>query len=263
MSKAETIAKLESLLSRIRSRAAEPRPVRTSPANGPVAAAAPAPEPAFDDVELETIPPPASVAPVLPPPAPPPPAPPAPPPVLAAEADASVEVEMLPEAAIETVIGVTTEEVMVEALDSRERLVAAEPIVGIAIERAAPEPSEESPPEILAAVEEVEEAPLSSRRPVAPQPEERLAEMAFGAEEPRPPHHTPPPESGRLPAVPEREFDRDVTGVREAPSRPHELVAEATHAQLAPSDAVADIVGHAQRFAPQTFVALLDASLAL
>jgi hypothetical protein len=140
---------------------------------------------------------------------------------------------------------------------------------------------------MLAAVEEVEELeepPLSSRRPVALQHEERLADMAFGSEEPRPPRHTPPPESGRLPAAPALEFDGDVTGVREAtshpprrpeiiegptklpagqPSRARELVPEATRAELTPSDAVADVVGEAQSFAPSTFIALLDASLAL
>jgi hypothetical protein len=90
--------------------------------------------------------------------------------------------------------------------------------------------------------------------------------MAFGAEEPRPPRHTPPPESGRLPAAPAVEFDGDVTGVREATpivQRPRELVPAPIRAELAPSDAVADLVGEAQRFAPATFAALLDASLAL
>ncbi|MGD0529380.1 MAG: hypothetical protein ABSE49_29850, partial [Polyangiaceae bacterium] len=167
-------------------------------------------------------------------------------------------------------------------LDSRERLVAAAPVplpspAPVAeAEAEAPVPHvaelrelpelEESPPEILAAVEEVEEAPRSSRRPVAPEPEERLADMAFGAEEPAPPRHTPPPESGRLPAVPAVEFDGDVTGVREATpivARPRELVPEATRPALAASDAVADVVGDAQRFAPATFAELLDASLAL
>ncbi|MBV9947327.1 MAG: hypothetical protein JOZ69_10800, partial [Myxococcales bacterium] len=89
------------------------------------------------------------------------------------------------------------------------------------------------------------------------------------------PLHTPPPESGRLPAAPE--FDRDVTGVRSsaplagrrepvesaAPPPARELVPEITAAAVAPSEAVADWVAEAQRFAPQTFVALLDASLAL
>jgi hypothetical protein len=96
--------------------------------------------------------------------------------------------------------------------------------------------------------------------------------MAFGTEEPRQPLHTPPPESGRLPAAPVADFDPDVTGVRNAtpllPRRPvepvpHEIVPEATRPQLAQSDAVAEVIAEAQVFAPSTFVALLDASLAL
>jgi hypothetical protein len=188
------------------------------------------------------------------------------------EADLVMEVDVVQEAAGDTVIDVATEEVVIsEALGSRERLVAAapvplEPVPSPVAGAPAREPVEESPPELLAAVEEVEEAPLSSRRPVAPEPEERLADMAFGAEEPSPPRHTPPPESGRLPAAPAVEFDADVTGVREATPivpRPRELVPEATRADLAPSDAVADMIGEAQRFAPATFAELLDASLAL
>jgi hypothetical protein len=128
--------------------------------------------------------------------------------------------------------------------------------------------------------------------------------------------HTPPPESGRLPAATVADFDADVTGVREAsPLAPlrtkeepaplvveepaaeaharaletkklaeegasaeaavvksglarsaaaaPELVAEATRGNLHASDAVAQTLGEAQRFAPTTFIALLDASLAL
>jgi hypothetical protein len=160
--------------------------------------------------------------------------------------------------------------------DSRERLVAAEvaPPEPAPVERAAPV-HESAPPLDMADVEvvaEEEEPPASSRRTVASQPEERLAQMAFGVEEPRPPLHTPPPESGRLPAAPAAEFDADVTGVRNAtPMLPRrtdqpirrELVPEATRPQLAPSDAVAEVIADAQRFAPSTFVALLDASLAL
>jgi hypothetical protein len=174
------------------------------------------------------------------------------------------------EVTAETVIGVPAEEAVVaEAFESRERLVAAEPVAEVA---APPEPARAptyaSPREELASEEDVEEAPASSRRPVAPQPEERLAEMAFGAEEPRPARHTPPPESGRLPAAPVEEFDGDVTGVREATTssdsrRPRELVPQAMHANLASSEAVVDVIGEAQQFAPTTFVALLDASLAL
>ena len=50
--------------------------------------------------------------------------------------------------------------------------------------------------------DEIDETPASSRRPVAAPPEERLAELAFGSEEPQPARHTPPPKSGRLPAPP-------------------------------------------------------------
>jgi hypothetical protein len=78
---------------------------------------------------------------------------------------------------------------------------------------------------IDASAEEEEPAPSSSRRPVTSPPsgdaERGLAELAFG-EEPQqsPAMHTPPPESGRLPAAPPVEFDMDVTGVREAAKMP-------------------------------------------
>jgi hypothetical protein len=253
VSKTEKIAKLEALLARVVSRAGEPRrqPMAVTAAPAPVLAEEPA---ELDEVDAETIPPPPIALPRAP---------------AMTETDVVMEVEVLQETAGDTVIGVATEDIVVaESLDSRERLVAAAPLPPAAIVAEAPsaELLDESPPELLAAVEEVEEAPLSSRRPVAPKPEERLADMAFGAEEPRPPRHTPPPESGRLPAAPTVEFDADVTGVREATPivpRSRELVPEATHVELAPSDAVADLVGEAQRFAPGTFAALLDASLAL
>ena len=129
--------------------------------------------------------------------------------------------------------------------------------------------------------EELEEAPASSRRPVAPA-ETRLADLAFGTEEPQPPRHTPPPKSGRLPAPPAVDFDADVTGVRPAvtpeAARPavedeatqvsaqaSVLTPQAARPNLAvPADAkVIDVVGEAQRFTPATFMALLDASLSL
>jgi hypothetical protein len=123
-----------------------------------------------------------------------------------------------------------------------------------------------------------ERPPISSRRVVSSeisQPVERLAHMAFDSEEPPAPRHTPPPESGRLPAAAsgtELELEPDDTGVRGAtPMLPlrafqpalRELTPDAVPAEVAPSDAVADVIGEAQRFAPATFVALLDASLAL
>lgn len=280
MSKAETLAKLEMLLTRVRSRAGEPRDtrkplsaVRSPLATAPAALAAPLPEaPPSHEIDPVTIPP----APAPPAPAPPvsaarPPS--APPPMRAAlrtEADVvvDVDVDVVQEGVGDTVIGVVPEEPPSgELLDSRERLVVAEPLIGAVIEIPPPESLGEVPLDLLAVVEEAEEPPVSSRRPVVPQPEERLEDMAFGAEEPGLPRHTPPPESGRLPAAtPANELDGDVTGVREAPPmvpRTRELTPEATRAELAPHDAVADIVGEAQRFAPSTFAALLDASLAL
>ena len=164
--------------------------------------------------------------------------------------------------------------------DSRERLVAAEvaPPEMLPVEPA--KTVQESVPPIDVADIEVgeeespEEPPLSSRRPVAPEPEERIAQIAFGAEEPREPIHTPPPESGRLPAAPIAEFepDPDVTGVRNATPMlprthavkpPVELTPEAVRPQLVPSDAVVEVIAEAQSFSPSTFVALLEASLSL
>jgi hypothetical protein len=119
--------------------------------------------------------------------------------------------------------------------------------------------------------EPVEEAPVSSRRAVVAEPQERLAEMAFGNEEQPAARHTPPPASGRLPAIQAEPSDEgDITGVRETGARPPPpppapavLAPEPTQAQLAPSDKVAEVVAAAQAFAPATFVALLDASLSL
>lgn len=215
-------------------------------------------------------------------PEPPPPIPPQ-----RTEADIVVDVDVA-EATQDTIVAVAAEEAVAPAaLESRERLVAAEPLAAEPPAVEAPPPTEvrarevESTPEPEAPAEvsdaDIEEAPASSRRPVGPQPEERLAEMAFGAEEPSPPRHTPPPESGRLPAAPPvEEFDGDTTGVRDAsksPTRQPEAPAESQRAaelvpvgfrgDIAASDAVADVVGRAERVAPSKFVELLDASLAL
>jgi hypothetical protein len=118
----------------------------------------------------------------------------------------------------------------------------------------------------------LEAAPASSRRPV--EPEEQLADMAFGPGAPQPPRHTPPPESGRLPAAPPDEFDdADVTGVRDATAlangdepagrRAEPIVPEATHPVLAATSDVADVVGPPPRFVPKTFAELLEATLSL
>ena len=270
MNTSQTVARLEALLARVRRRAAEPRPTGTAVilTDAPRAAVAPAPAPV-------------AVAP--PPPPPPPPMPPQ-----RTEADIVLEVDVA-EATQDTIVAVATDDVVAPAaLDSRERLVAAEPLAAEApavdasptdAEIRAAKPISVPQPEAAPAElsdDEIEEAPASSRRPVGPQPEERLAEMAFGAEEPSPPRHTPPPESGRLPAAPsEPEFDVDITGVRDAkpatrppepqpePQRAAELAPVAVHGDIAASSAVADVVGHAERAAPSRFVELLDASLAL
>ena len=252
MSKAQTISRLEALLNRVRTRAGEPRAAQTAAAHEPVAPAPVAPPPVEEVEDLETT----QARPVP----------------RQAEGrtnpDIVVEVEVQTSTQ-DTVLAVPVEEIQVpEATESRERLVAAEPV---AVESVAAEP--EPSPEIIASVEEIEEAPASSRRPVAPQPEERLAEMAFGTEEPQPARHTPPPESGRLPAAPSvsgesaAEFDGDVTGVREASkaaaSQIVPEVAVAYGADIGPSDTVADVVGQARQPASMTFVAMLDASIAL
>jgi hypothetical protein len=290
VSKGDTITKLETLLARIRTRAAEPR--RPAVARAAVAAVAkpePEPLPVRDELIATSARPSVDDEVTLAQPTRPPPSD-----DLESDAVEAVDVDVQDALTGETVIGVPAEEPPIpEAFESRERLVAAEPVAELATAEAAmaaPAPVEEppqevvavaeAPSELLAAEEDVEDAPLSSRRPVAPQPEERLAEMAFGAEEPRPPRHTPPPESGRLPAAPVVEFDGDVTGVHETPAVPHraepepepepelprraaELVPETTTPELPSGEVVADVVGMAQAFAPSTFVALLDASLAL
>ncbi len=169
-----------------------------------------------------------------------------------------------------------------ENAESRERLIVATPAaeanLDVPLELDEPLPMQPSPMEskveslppadVEVTIDEpVEEAPVSSRRAVVVEPQERLAQMAFGSEEPSP-RHTPPPESGRLPAV--TADAGDITGVREASSLPQPappvarpLSADVIQARLSPSDAVAQVVSDAQAFAPPTFVALLDASLAL
>jgi len=306
----QTIARLEALLERVRTRAVEPRTVV-------VAAAAPSPEPVTEVVVArEVVEQPEPVAPP-PPPRPAPVPAPEPPPVsvldldeptddlestqqravpsrgapMRTETDIVMEVEVQATTP-ETVLAVPVDEgALPEPLDSRERLVAAAPaaaepsiepppapvaepepapIIAVPLEEPVVELTLESSVDAVEVVEvvEAEEAPVSSRRPVAPPPEERLDEMAFGAVEPQPMRHTPPPESGRLPAAPDVEFDGDITGVRNASKSVHPvavapIVPEATIADLAPSDEVADVVGAAQAPEPTTFVGVLDQSMAL
>ncbi len=255
MSKATTIGKLEALLARVLTRSGEPRqelPARAAP---PVVQAVEVPEPEIEEPEVEMVDEPT---------VPPPPMPGAPAVVVAAS-DAA-------EASPDIVIGqsaMSEEALLDEVSDSRERLVAASPV----------DPAATDLLDELAGAEEAEkEAPASSRRPVVPAPpppEEQLARLAFGAEEPPPAGRTPPPESGPLPAPPEG-FDADDTGVHKAVGSPleHEparapvaaaLVPQVARLQLAAGDGggVVDVIGEAQRFAPATFLALLDASLRL
>ncbi len=249
-----------------------PPPVRAVPAAPP-----PSPEPP-EAIEETTLPPPPLVE-------------------VSSEADFDVDVDVsmpTPEPATASeapeVLAAEAEVSDLDApglRDSRERLSAAPAVAPepAAVDAGPTAPRVEvlSDEEGVAAEdeeEELEEAPASSRRPVAPPPEERLAELAFGTEEPQPARHTPPPKSGRLPAPPAGEFDPDVTGVRaaapgrsldeEAPAsaptaEPSVLSAHVVRADLASGAnvRVPDVIGEAQAFAPATFLALLDASLAL
>jgi hypothetical protein len=157
-----------------------------------------------------------------------------------------------------------------DALSSQERLVAVEPTTE-ARSFEQPEPVSASPEPVQGmeptADEEIEQPPASSRRPLAPQPEERLAEMAFGADDPRPALHTPPPESGRLPAAPAVEFPDEDTGVHPAaPPASAVIQSEATRADLAGAagaEKVAALKGAVRVFHPTSFAELLDASLGL
>jgi hypothetical protein len=275
-------------------------PPGVAPAFAPVAAAAPLPRAA---APAPAVPPAPTVEPTafVPPtprvarePSSPPPEgvavdeptlPPPPPASVSSDSDFAVDVEIPPATPSPAAVAASDGD---EARDSRERLSAAppEPLepTGDSLDAG---PSLEV--EELAEVneggipgdedEEIEKTPASSRRPVTSPPEERLADLAFGTEESQPPRHTPPPKSGRLPAPPPGEFDPDVTGVRAAPviasddetmvsphaSEPSVLSAEAVRPNLGsgPSVHVVDVIGEAQRFAPATFLDLLDASLSL
>jgi hypothetical protein len=128
--------------------------------------------------------------------------------------------------------------------------------------------------DLLADEEEAtqENAPISSRRPVLTEaaPADKIAQIAFG-DESSPALHTPPPESGRLPAAPQPDldYDADVTGVRDAPRTPpkepdsFELIPEVTAPVLEASGPVADLVSVPPSFREDTFGDALDASLAL
>jgi hypothetical protein len=164
--------------------------------------------------------------------------------------------------------------------DSTERLVVASTTVAYAGADDGNDSLEQSPAEPRAGVdaraqasqseadnvgeEAAEPAPASSRRPVMPEAEDRLARMAFGVEEAPPPLHTPPPESGRVPASPADDFDSDPLEAPRQVRHPDEpLIAEATRALLQSSVPVAKLVGGPNRPAPMTFSAILDETLSL
>jgi hypothetical protein len=286
VSAGQTIARLEALLARVQRRSAEPRtaarafPVAAAPVPVQAAEAAAVDELLDEEPDHPTIPPPA-VAPV---------ARAAPAPVVAPrtpvplpEEEAAAPAVAVADQALELSVDVdlAAEEpapaeppprpspapepmVVGEAAGSRERLVAAPAVTyGEPPSPAMPEPASAEMPAAAVASQpaaEEEEPPVSSRRPLAPEPEERLAEMAFGTTEPRPALHTPPPESGRLPAAPEAEFADEDTGVRTAVAP---VVPETTKAELIGGNAVAHVQGSVPAFKPATFAELLDASLAL
>jgi hypothetical protein len=246
------IAKLEAMLARVLARSAEKRPARPSvAAQAPAASVAPAPAAR------------AVVAAAAPPVAPPPPPevevdkPTIPPAPLRASLD-EPDVDIGPDIVVSESAAVD-ELLLDEVSDSRERLVAADPI-------------DAAGSSVIAEVEEdddarEEEAPASSRRPVAPAPEERLAELAFGTEEQPAGGRTPPPKSGPLPAPP-LDFDADVTGVRKSvdsdPPAAVRLTPHVARLQVTEGrDPIVDVIGEAQRFAPPKFISLLDASLSL
>ncbi len=219
MSAKEQITKLEELLARVSSRAHEPR-LALARAAAPVSAAP----------VLVVTPPPAPVvaAPV---------APPAPPPPIVVAMPA-------PDADLEE-----TREIPVAA-KSDARLIAAKPVEPLDLDTTSDSvetlndthlesiPVEDAGPDIEVAEEEP--APSSSRRPISPPAAEEIAETAFGADDlAAPPRHTPPPESGRLPAAPELapvidvdDEAQDITGVHHMPAgdRPAAAAAEETDA---------------------------------
>jgi len=237
----EQIAKLEALLARVSSRANAPRIVASSARStvAPVASVAPvapvaAPTPPAPPVQLRD---------PAPPPAPQPPAP--PPPVVVAVKTPDVEAPEIPAAAKSDARLIAAKAVdpldFDAAVDSTETLHDAH-LETISVDEAAPDV------EVLDAPED-EPAPSSSRRPISPPPAEEIAETAFGADDlAPPPRHTPPPESGRLPAAPELapvidadDEVEDITGVHHSPASPASPAGEGPAAAAAAeeSDALA------------------------
>jgi hypothetical protein len=262
-----------------------------TPAREVAPSVAPAPVVAASSAREATSPPPAVEVSTMPPPSvvveestlPPPRAP------AVSEAEFAIEVDMSEAEPIAAAASPAEQVYAGGPADSQERLAITDSLppeasqlvadaadVGPAIEQVEVLGDDES----LAAGEddEIEESPVSSRRAVvSAAPEERLAQLAFGSDEP-PQRHTPPPKSGPLPAPPGMEFEADITGVHKtegisggdeaaqmsAPAdAPSVLTPEAARPTLASSVNVVDVIGQAQSFAPSTFIALLDASLSL
>jgi hypothetical protein len=237
------IAKLEALLVRVRARTAEPRSTHgVASAVAPVVPLAPE-APIEEEDDQPTLPPPPVID-------------------LVAQSGDIVEINATYRER-EVSVAPPVADSPALPLDSRERLVAAPPALELVVEEVPPEP--ESAPEMERAPEERvdDEPPVSSRRPVMPEPEQRIEEIAFGAEEPSPPRHSPPPESGRLLAAPVTQLEaaKDVPADTEPQAR--DLIPEAIVADLSASTKVANVIGEAQRFAPTSFSELLEASLAL
>jgi hypothetical protein len=259
VSKAETVARLQRLLERVRARAGT-RDAYGRGAVAPVMSSALDSEPVEEPVQMSTW-------------TPPPPDEPAP------EVGISVDVDYVETTQVAAVDSVAEED-GAGHLDSTERLVVASTMVaygaadegGDSLEQSSAEPDAgveahaqtTEPPADNVGEEAAEPAPASSRRPVMPEAEDRLARMAFGVEEAPPPLHTPPPESGRVPASPADDFDSDpLEAPRQARHPDEPLIAEATRALLQSSVPVAKLVGGPGRPLPTTFSAILDETLSL
>ena len=293
----ERISKLESLLSRVTTRAGAPRTAAPKAETHEAAPIAAAPHVAAAPVAVPTRA--AEPAPARPPMTDPPPT---------RKPGAEIELDE------DLLVAASAAPPPVEALGSRQRLVAAPAVdaaelpaedktdaqrlppvsasppsldtrteapeleIGTAEDDA--DLGDDEGPEQARDEEEEEEPPSSSRRPIAAEPP--LAELTFGDAPPLPAMHTPPPESGRQVAGPavDLDFDGDSTGVRERPEEaqtakppsvaqkaatappPRELVPEITKATVPHGD-VASFQGAPREFAPSTFGELLDATLGL
>jgi hypothetical protein len=247
MSRAAVIARLEALLERVRTRAATGQGL------------------------LQSVPPPANAAPAA-----------------AAASAAAAPVATPParssSAASEPEIDFVVQETVIDLSEPFDDAPPARAAEGRSPATAAPT----SPP--LAGADDLDDdlagPPSSSRRIIAAEPEQQLSEMTFGASDLPPPRHTPPPESGRLPAAPDADLEPeilldasevDITSVRPAgpttpvpgaglpgPNEaPTPLAPHVTRGAIPAGPAVPSLLGKAQEFAPETFLELLDASLDL